>query len=268
MFHHEALLYDGPDESPRRRAAVHPGGLERGRAGPRRARRGQDRGSATRSAERADFVDMRALGRNPARIIPAWRDFRGATPARCAASASRSGPGAAAPSWSSASCTRRCSTSRSTGGRVLAAVPVRHLRARRQRDPRGLRRPPHVNARPAPPTVTRSGCWRRSSRRCAPAGPRAGAGLRARHARGRAPHDRGCGPAWAPTGRIWCWRSPSWRPTASATAAAAASCASGTTTAGDREIRDRGRIEDPLAGRTSPPRADRRPRAVDRQRGL
>ena len=74
---------------------------------------GADKIAALRAALGADaagidFADMAEVGHNPARIIPAWRDSRTRTPGRSAASASRSGPAAAAPNWSSASSTRRC----------------------------------------------------------------------------------------------------------------------------------------------------------------
>ena len=67
-----------PRRSARRHAAVHPEGLERDEPVLVARRRGEDRGArATRSARATrTFVDMRVLGHNPARIIPAWRDFR------------------------------------------------------------------------------------------------------------------------------------------------------------------------------------------------
>ena len=78
MFHHEALLYDGPDDLLAGALPFIREGLERdepvlvavdGRKIPAFA-------DALGPSE-VDFVDMRALGRNPARIIPAWRAFRG-----------------------------------------------------------------------------------------------------------------------------------------------------------------------------------------------
>jgi anti-sigma regulatory factor (Ser/Thr protein kinase) len=78
MFHHEALLYDGPDDLLAGALPFIREGLERdepvlvavdGSKIPAFA-------DALGSSE-VDFVDMRALGRNPARIIPAWRAFRG-----------------------------------------------------------------------------------------------------------------------------------------------------------------------------------------------
>ena len=65
-----------------------------------------------RDGERVSFAEMEELGRNPGRIIGAWRDFiRRARRRRreaAAGSASRSGPSAPRPSSSSASATRRC----------------------------------------------------------------------------------------------------------------------------------------------------------------
>ncbi len=77
-FHHEAVFYSGDDEYlggtlPELRAAL--------------ARRGTVlvavaddkaallRGALGENAERVSFTDMAELGRNPARIIPAWREF-------------------------------------------------------------------------------------------------------------------------------------------------------------------------------------------------
>ena len=63
-------------------------------------------------ADHVRFADMAEVGTNPARIIPAWqrvrRRARSAGGRASAASASRSGPSAARPSWPSASATRRC----------------------------------------------------------------------------------------------------------------------------------------------------------------
>ena len=67
-------------------------------------------------ADRVRFVDMAVVGRNPARIIPAWREFvprTQPTASLCAASVSRSGRAADQKRSWSASCTRRCSPSRS-----------------------------------------------------------------------------------------------------------------------------------------------------------
>ena len=61
-------------------------------------------------AAAVSFADMAEVGRNPARIIPAWRDFL-AVPAedgRHGASGSRCMPSARPTSRSSASATRPC----------------------------------------------------------------------------------------------------------------------------------------------------------------
>jgi hypothetical protein len=66
-----------------------------------------------RNADRVEFEDMATLGRNPARIIPAWRDFvdQNADAGEAAgASASRSGLNAVPRNSSSASVTSRYST--------------------------------------------------------------------------------------------------------------------------------------------------------------
>jgi anti-sigma regulatory factor (Ser/Thr protein kinase) len=77
-FRHEALLYRGPDELspklfPMVRSAIAAGdailvALDVDAAGRLRALLGLDSSLVT-------FVDMRDLGRNPARIIPVWRSF-------------------------------------------------------------------------------------------------------------------------------------------------------------------------------------------------
>jgi anti-sigma regulatory factor (Ser/Thr protein kinase) len=77
MFHHEALLYDGPDDL---LAGVVPfvrEGLEHGE--PVLVAMGPDGIAALDDAlgpSETTYVDMRELGRNPARIIPAWQAFR------------------------------------------------------------------------------------------------------------------------------------------------------------------------------------------------
>ena len=77
-FHHEAFLYADADEFLAGTVPFIQGGLEaeepalvavgRSRAEALRAELGTD-------GERVRFVDMEALGRNPARIIPFWREF-------------------------------------------------------------------------------------------------------------------------------------------------------------------------------------------------
>jgi anti-sigma regulatory factor (Ser/Thr protein kinase) len=77
-FSHEALLYAGPDEFAAATLAFLRGGLEAdepmlvvvsaARIAMLRAELGED-------ADRVQFGDMDEIGTNPARIIPAWRDF-------------------------------------------------------------------------------------------------------------------------------------------------------------------------------------------------
>ena len=77
-FHHEALFYDGDEDFAARCRAFAEQGLDRGE--PVLAMVGSRKLALLREAlgERADdveFVDMEVIGRNPARIIPAWRRF-------------------------------------------------------------------------------------------------------------------------------------------------------------------------------------------------
>ncbi len=77
MFHHEALLYDGPDEFLAGTLPFIREGFERGEPvlialAPEKL----DAVGDALGASDAEFVDMRVLGHNPARIIPAWRDFQ------------------------------------------------------------------------------------------------------------------------------------------------------------------------------------------------
>ena len=77
MFHHEALLYEGPDDFLAGALPFIREGLERGE--PVLVAVGAEKIAALRDAlgpSDAAFVDMAVLGHNPARIIPAWRDFR------------------------------------------------------------------------------------------------------------------------------------------------------------------------------------------------
>lgn len=79
-FRHEALLYAGREEFVQRVSRFVRDSLEQGepvlvavserKIGALRAVLGADAAAAG-----AFFVDMEELGRNPARIIPAWRDF-------------------------------------------------------------------------------------------------------------------------------------------------------------------------------------------------
>lgn len=77
-FRHEALLYEGPEDFVRRTVPFIREGLERDepvmvaarsqRLGPLREALGPDAGGVR-------FADMLEIGRNPACIIPAWRAF-------------------------------------------------------------------------------------------------------------------------------------------------------------------------------------------------
>jgi anti-sigma regulatory factor (Ser/Thr protein kinase) len=77
-FRHEALLYRGPDELGPMLLSIIQGAIEAGDSilvavdadkGARlRAQLGRD-------APHVAFVDMRSIGRNPARIIPMWQSF-------------------------------------------------------------------------------------------------------------------------------------------------------------------------------------------------
>lgn len=77
-FQHELLLHDGPDEFlaaavPYLRAALEAEEPALVAVGPERT--AALRGELGADAERIGFAEMRSLGRNPARIIPLWRDF-------------------------------------------------------------------------------------------------------------------------------------------------------------------------------------------------
>jgi anti-sigma regulatory factor (Ser/Thr protein kinase) len=84
-FHHIALMYAGRDEFVRETAAFLRAGLEAGE--PAMVMVGQEKIDALRDALGGDahavrFVDMARAGRNPAWIIPAWREFADAHPGR------------------------------------------------------------------------------------------------------------------------------------------------------------------------------------------
>lgn len=77
-FRHQALIYHGPDEYLAGTVPYLREGIESGQAvlvavGPEQTRllEAELRGDA----QEVRFVDMRELGRNPASIIPLWRDF-------------------------------------------------------------------------------------------------------------------------------------------------------------------------------------------------
>jgi hypothetical protein len=67
--------------------------------------------SALCDDDRVRFLDIEVVGRNPGRIIPAWKEFvssRGRDDRRCVASASRCGRNGRPTSWWSHSTTSRC----------------------------------------------------------------------------------------------------------------------------------------------------------------
>ena len=79
-FHHEALFYSGDDEFVARCRAFAEEGVDRGE--PVLVMVGSRKLELLRSAlgvraARVDFRDMEQVGRNPARIIPAWARFVG-----------------------------------------------------------------------------------------------------------------------------------------------------------------------------------------------
>jgi anti-sigma regulatory factor (Ser/Thr protein kinase) len=79
-FHHEAAFYAGDDEFVERSLAFIEDGLERDEPVlvMVRARKLQLlREALGRRADRVHFADMEVVGRNPARIIPAWNRFVG-----------------------------------------------------------------------------------------------------------------------------------------------------------------------------------------------
>jgi anti-sigma regulatory factor (Ser/Thr protein kinase) len=78
IFHHEALFYEGDDEFVALCTAFAETGLERGEpvlvmVGSRK--RELLREALGEEAGDVHFADMEVIGRNPARIIPAWRRF-------------------------------------------------------------------------------------------------------------------------------------------------------------------------------------------------
>lgn len=78
-FRHEALLYDGDDAFVAGTVPFVQEGLAAGEAvmvalAPDKLALLRERLGAS-DAERVRFADMHAIGENPARIIPAWRDF-------------------------------------------------------------------------------------------------------------------------------------------------------------------------------------------------
>jgi anti-sigma regulatory factor (Ser/Thr protein kinase) len=77
-FHHEAFLYADADEFLAGTVPFVRDGLEAGEpvlVAVARSRAGALRAELGPEGEGVDFVDMEALGRNPSRIIPFWREF-------------------------------------------------------------------------------------------------------------------------------------------------------------------------------------------------
>jgi anti-sigma regulatory factor (Ser/Thr protein kinase) len=77
-FRHEALFYNGAEGFLRGTLPFVREGLQTGE--PTLVSVGEERTALLRDAlgadaERVHFVDMRRVGRNPARVIPAWREF-------------------------------------------------------------------------------------------------------------------------------------------------------------------------------------------------
>jgi hypothetical protein len=78
-YRHEAYLWESPADFTAAMVAFVEEGLESGEpvmvaVTPEHIRWLQD-GLSQRAADQVEFVDMTQLGRNPARIIPAWREF-------------------------------------------------------------------------------------------------------------------------------------------------------------------------------------------------
>jgi anti-sigma regulatory factor (Ser/Thr protein kinase) len=77
-FRHDALLYEGPEDFVARTVPFIRSGLAAGDPVMVAVTSGRTRGlreALAADAERVRFVDMERLGRNPARIIPAWEDW-------------------------------------------------------------------------------------------------------------------------------------------------------------------------------------------------
>ncbi|HZU80185.1 MAG TPA: sensor histidine kinase [Acidimicrobiales bacterium] len=82
-FRHEAFFYAGMEDFAEGVASFVRGGLDAGEPVMVALRRGEIELVRRKLGNRADdvaFVDMAQLGRNPARIIPAWRQFVAAHP--------------------------------------------------------------------------------------------------------------------------------------------------------------------------------------------
>ena len=96
-FRHEALLYRGPDELGLNLLPILRGAIDAGEAvlvALDMEAVGRLRDALGRASSRVAFVDMRNLGRNPARILPLWRAFASAN-----TSAGRGALGVGEPVW-------------------------------------------------------------------------------------------------------------------------------------------------------------------------
>jgi hypothetical protein len=122
-FRHEAVLYAGLDDFAARMGAFIRDGVAAGEptlvvvSAAKIARLRAELGA---DADGVLFADMADVGANPGRIVPAWRDF---VSEHAAGDRALRGigepiyPSAARPSSSSATATRRCSTSPSPARR-------------------------------------------------------------------------------------------------------------------------------------------------------
>ena len=241
-FRHEALLYAGDDgfleaTLPWIRDAVAGGEpilvvISAARIARLREELGAD-------AEGVTFADMADVGTNPARIIPAWREFVDAHAGqgrRLRASASRSGPAAAPRRSLSASATRRCSTSPSRVPRTSGcSAPTTSTPSAPTSSTRPIAaiRPWWRVTRPAAATPTRTSApWRRRLLSLCPSRRRTPTCSPSRPARWPSCAGSSCCAPGKPTCPRWgpptsCSPSTRWRPTPSATAAGRACYAPG-----------------------------------------
>ena len=167
-FQHEALFYAGDDEFLAGTLPFVQGAIERDEQvliALGEANTNLLRGALGRDAERAIFTPMETLGQNPARIIPAWRDF-------VAANARPGQPvrGIGEPIWPGRTddevveCHHHealLNYAFDDGPRLVAALPLRRERARRRGARGGPAHPPLAGQRgrrsqPAGPTRTRA----------------------------------------------------------------------------------------------------------------
>ncbi len=238
-----------------------------------------------RDADGVRFADMREIGANPARLIPCLARVHRCAPRlgktdpgtrrarlggsqRRRAGRVRAARGAAQPRVRRCRRASRCSVRTSSAALdddVIAARTCSHTGIVECGARRPRRRLPRRRCRGRPVRRSAAGAARAGARRC-PSRPHDLAAMRrfvagARRARRASTRS---------AARTSCWPSTRSPPTASATAAGAARCASGRSAVSlICEVRDAGRLDDPLAGRRRPSRERlRRSRAVARQPGL